>query len=108
MLKTLPQREASLISIEIVEGSTPALVSRSKMLVSWGSRETPLVRCVSLYSTVIFRLFSTWVILEILACLASLTTCEIVVGDVLPPLRAKANQTSESATSRPSQMTPGR
>ena len=68
------------------------------MLVSWGSRETPSARCVSLYSTVIFRLFSTWVILEILACLASVTTCEIVVGVVLTAASvAKANQTSASA-----------
>ena len=57
---------------------------------------------------VILRLFSTCEMRLILPALASLTTCVIVADAVSSPALANANQINIRATSRPSQITPGR
>ena len=49
MLKMLPHRDAFLMSICTLAGSTPESLSSVKMLVSWGSRETPSRRLRSEY-----------------------------------------------------------
>ena len=40
MLKMLPHRDAFLMSICTLAGSTPGSLEQRKILVSWGSRET--------------------------------------------------------------------